>query len=152
MTTCREAYKRAQESAMNLLARREEIMEVARPHFATLDLLVDITPGARMMWLDEWDHPRLCLSVPVDDMEKFTPILEAIEKRIGIEFDNTSDYASEWSAFRSFKSKAVPWLRVDAEVKAEGAACRPVVVGYDTVPKYEIHCGEEPTPEIEAAA
>lgn len=84
---------------------------------------------------------KILLRVEVKKLADIEPVLAQIEDDLGVEFDKTQDMAEyRW---RSFESKASPWLRVDAELQADGEECRRVVVGYDTVPRYELKCGED---------
>jgi hypothetical protein len=84
---------------------------------------------------------QILLRFEVAKLVDIEPVLEQIEQDLGVEFDKTSDHAElRW---RTFESKTSSWLRVDAELAADGEECRRVVVGYDTVPRYELKCGED---------
>lgn len=97
---------------------------------------------------------QILVRVKVDRIKDIEPLIESLEASLGIEFDKTHDTA-EYS-WREFKCSAAPWIRVDAELKADGPECRRVIVGYQTVPKYELKCGDEastpdaPPPEGES--
>lgn len=84
---------------------------------------------------------QILVRVRVDRIKDIEPLIESLEGSLGIEFDKTHDTA-EYS-WREFKCSAAPWIRVDAELKADGPECRRVIVGYETVPKYELKCGED---------
>jgi hypothetical protein len=84
---------------------------------------------------------QILVRVKVDRIKDIEPLIESLEGSLGIEFDKTHDTA-EYS-WREFKCSAAPWIRVDAELKADGPECRRVIVGYQTVPKYELKCGDE---------
>ena len=86
-------------------------------------------------------HSQILVRVKVDRIKDIEPLIASLESSLGIEFDKTHDTA-EYS-WREFKCSAAPWIRVDAELKADGPECRRVIVGYETVPKYELKCGEE---------
>lgn len=84
---------------------------------------------------------QILLRIEVAKLSDVQPALEQIEEDLGVEFDKTQDTAEyRW---RSFESAAAPWIRVDAELTADGEECRRVVVGYDTVPRYELKCGDD---------
>ena len=84
---------------------------------------------------------QILLRIEVTKLSDVQPALEQIEEDLGVEFDKTQDTAEyRW---RTFESAAAPWIRVDAELTADGEECRRVVVGYDTVPRYELKCGED---------
>jgi hypothetical protein len=124
-----ETYKRCIETARNLY-----------PHMARIDaaltpLVPFIKPTLMMM------SNQILIRVKVERIKDIEPLIESLEASLGIEFDNTHDQA-EYS-WREFKCEKAPWIRVDAELTADGPECRRVIVGYETVPKYEIKCGED---------
>ena len=60
----------------------------------------------------------------------------------GFDFNETSDYVSSYTTQRDFHTDL---LTLSAELKADGAGCRKVVVGYEEVapqPIYKIVCEE----------
>lgn len=84
---------------------------------------------------------KILLRIEVAKLADIESVLEQVEEDLGVEFDKTQDYAEQ--RWRTFESKTADWIRVDAELAADGEECRRVVVGYDTVPRYELKCGED---------
>lgn len=92
---------------------------------------------------------QLLIRVKVQKLTDIQPVLECLEEDLGINFDQTTDQASY--SWREFKSAGAPWLRVDAELAADGPECRRVIVGYKQEPVYELKCGEDAqTPDAPA--
>ena len=97
-----------------------------------------------------YTSPRLYLylDAKVDSLkgERVAKILEIAES-LGFDEARSSDYASEWSASRSFHYDGT-FFGVDVsavvrfELPTEGEACKRVQVGTEIreVPKYEIRC------------
>jgi hypothetical protein len=83
----------------------------------------------------------IMVCVKVESIKDIEPVLEAISNEFAIEFDNSQDEAA--LGWRMFTTKNLPWLRVDAELKEDNAACRRVIVGYKQVPEYKIECSDE---------
>jgi hypothetical protein len=79
--------------------------------------------------------------VKVNKIADITPVIETIEAELGISFDKTHDAAEQ--RWRQFECAAAPWVRVDAELRADGPECRRVIVGYEQTPVYEIKCGDD---------
>lgn len=97
-----------------------------------------------------YSSPRLYLylDAKVDSLkgERVAKILEIAES-LGFDEARSSDYASEWSASRSFHYDGTFYgVNVSAvvrfELPTEGEACKRVQVGTEIreVPKYEIRC------------
>jgi hypothetical protein len=84
---------------------------------------------------------KAVVCVKVNKIADITPVIETIEAELGISFDKTHDAAEQ--GWRQFECAAAPWLRVDAELRADGPECRRVIVGYEQTPVYEIKCGDE---------
>lgn len=84
---------------------------------------------------------QILVCVKVDKLADIEPVLGYLQDELGIEFDKSQDNAEQ--AWRQFECKDAKWLRVDAELIADGPECRRVIVGYETVPKYELKCGED---------
>ena len=84
---------------------------------------------------------KILIRVEVAKLADIEPVLEQIEDDLGIEFDKTQDFAEH--RWRTYESKTAAWVRVDAELQADGEECRRVVVGYTQVPRYELRCGED---------
>lgn len=122
-------YKRCIENAQGMY------QHMARIDAALTPLMPFIKPTLMMM------SNQILIRVKVDRIKDVEPLIESLEASLGIEFDNTHDQA-EYS-WREFKCAKAPWIRVDAELTADGPECRRVIVGYETVPKYELKCGEE---------
>ena len=91
---------------------------------------------------------QLLVRVRVDKMADVSPLIECLEEDLAIEFDKTRDQA-EYS-WREFTCATAPWIRVDAELVADGPECKRVIVGYKQEPVYELKCGEEAnTPDVQ---
>jgi hypothetical protein len=85
---------------------------------------------------------QILLCSKVDNLVDIEPLLALLEKTFYIEFDNTYDCAD--GGWRQYECKTAPWIRVDAELKADGVECRRVVVGHtDPAPIYAFECGEK---------
>lgn len=84
---------------------------------------------------------KILVCVKVDKLADIETVLDYLQDELGVEFDKSQDYAEQ--SWRTFESKSAKWLRVDAELRADGPECRRVIVGYETVPKYELKCGED---------
>ena len=121
----------------------EKSIDVARglyQHMARIDAaLKPIEPFVKPMLMLLGN--QILIRARVDRIKDVEPLIASLESSLGIEFDKTEDRA-EYS-WREFKCANAPWIRVDAELTADGPECRRVIVGYETVPKYELKCGEE---------
>jgi hypothetical protein len=124
-----KTYKRCIETAQGMY------QHMARIDAALAPLEPFIKPTLMMM------TNKILIRVKVERIKDVEPLIESLEKSLGIEFDNTHDQA-EYS-WREFKCNKAPWIRLDAELTADGPECRRVIVGYETVPKYEIKCGDD---------
>ena len=115
-------------------------MEDLAPKFKRLDALMkNIGPFIKYRRLIALNMMMVCVEVKrIADIE---PVIEYLQDQMGIEFDETRDEAR--LGWRVYSCKAEPWFRLDAELAADGPDCRRVVVGYETVPKYEIKCGDD---------
>lgn len=136
MRTVEEMIAEKAKSMQDLIIRLEDLS----PKFKRVDVMMkNIGPFIeyRNMIVEE----RLLVCVKVKRMVDIEPVIEYLQNQLAIEFDGTSDYAA--GGWRSFTSKGAEWLRVDAELIGDGPECRRVIVGYETVPKYEIKCGED---------
>ena len=121
---------------------RKEIinMEDLAPKFKRLGALMkNIGPfvKARTILLSN----MLIVCIKVKRIADIEPVIEYLQDQMGIEFDSTRDDAN--MGWRIYSCKAEPWFRVDAELESDGPDCRRVIVGYETVPKYEIKCGDD---------
>lgn len=125
-----DIYRRSASEAEQLLARVPAVERCCR----TLSRFVGL--GGTMILSN-----KILLRVNVKKLADIEPVLEQIEEDLGVEFDKTQDYAEQ--RWRTFESKTANWIRVDAELEADGEECRRVVVGYKTVPEYELKCGED---------
>jgi hypothetical protein len=115
-------------------------MEDLAPKFKRLDTLMkNIGPFIKYRRLIALNMMMVCVDVKrIADIE---PVIEYLQDQMGIEFDETRDEAQ--MGWRVYSCKAEAWFRLDAELAADGPDCRRVVVGYETVPKYEIKCGDD---------
>lgn len=115
-------------------------IEDLSPKFKRLDALMkNIGPFVKYHRIFASNMMIVCVKVKrIADIE---PVIEYLQDQMGIEFDNTRDEAQ--LGWRIYSCKAAPWFRLDAELSADGPDCRRVVVGYETVPKYEIKCGDD---------
>lgn len=86
-----------------------------------------------------WYQYKVIINITVEAMADAGPLLEALERDLGIEFDKTNDSGAGW---REVRSTSCSWLRVDIEPDADSAKCKRVVVGYDQLPRYEFQCEE----------
>ena len=115
-------------------------LEDLQPQIARLDRVLK-TIGrfveGRTMFIGE----QILICVKVNKIAEIEPVLDVLQEELEIEFDRSEDAAQQ--GWRVFHSKNAPWLRVDAELRADGPECRRVIVGYESVPKYEIRCGED---------
>ena len=85
--------------------------------------------------------PQILICSKVDKLADIEPLLAVLEKTFGIDFDKSNDCAD--GGWRQFECKTATWLRVDAELKADGVECRRVVVGLSVPqPIYAFECGE----------
>jgi len=105
---------------LNVLADEHECMANAAYHFYGSQILI-------------------CSKV--DKLSDIETMLALLENTFAIEFDKSSDCAD--GGWRQFECKTASWLRVDAELKADGVECRRVVVGLtDPQPIFAFECGE----------
>jgi hypothetical protein len=116
------------------------LLEDLSPKFKRLDALMK-NIGPFIEYRNMIIGNQLLVCVKVKRMVDIQPVIEYLQNQLSIEFDKTSDYAE--GGWRSFTSKDAEWLRVDAELTGDGPECRRVIVGYDTVPKYEIKSGDD---------
>ncbi len=92
---------------------------------------------------------QLLFRVKVQKIADVQPLLECLEEDLGLSFDKTYDQAAH--SWREFTCEKAPWLRVDAELIADGPECRRVIVGYKQEPVYELKCGDDAaTPDAPA--
>jgi hypothetical protein len=122
------------------LKREITQVEDLAPKFKRLDALMkNIGPFVKYRRLILPNMMSVCVDVKrISDIE---PVVEYLQDQMGIEFDETRDVAR--MGWRVYSCKAEPWFRLDAELADDGPDCRRVVVGYETVPKYEIKCGDD---------
>lgn len=80
------------------------------------------------------------LQLNTSSIKEAEAALEMIEDEHNVTFDRSSDTAGESYAERTFSAEGLDF-RVD--VRVAGDACKSVLVGFETVPKYEIRCDEE---------
>lgn len=122
------------------LKREITQVEDLAPKFKRLDALMkNIGPFVKYRRLILPHMMAVCVDVKrIADIE---PVVEYLQDQMGIEFDETRDVAQ--MGWRVYSCKTEPWFRLDAELAADGPDCRRVVVGYETVPKYEIKCGDD---------
>jgi hypothetical protein len=124
-----EMYKRFIEETRGMyqyISRIDAALKPLAPFIATSLMLI---------------NRQIIIRSRVNRIKDIEPLIESLETSLGIEFDKTED-VPEYS-WREFKCEKNPWIRVDAELIADNPECRRVIVGYDTVPKYEIKCGED---------
>lgn len=86
---------------------------------------------------------QILICSKVDKLSDIEPLLALLEKTFSIEFDKTFDCTS--GGWRQYECKTASWLRVDAQLKADGTECRRVVVGHtEPQPLYAFECkGQE---------
>lgn len=84
----------------------------------------------------------LIIELQVDSIKDAEPAIAMIEDEFKVTFDNASDYASEHLTERDFRAEGLD-LKLDVKVRDDSPRCKSVIVGYETVPKYEIRCDDE---------
>ena len=136
MRTVEEMIADKAKSMQDLIIRLEDLS----PKFKRVDVLMK-NIGPFIQYRNMIVEERLFVCVKVKRMVDIEPVIEYLQNQLAIEFDGTSDNPS--AGWRSFTSKGAEWLRVDSELIGDGPECRRVIVGYETVPKYEIKCGED---------
>ena len=125
--------------------RIESVATLARlmPQFIKLDaVLKKIGDGWDLCTMMHSDQILVC--VRVKRVKDIQPLLELLEVGLDVEFDKTHDAAQ--AGWRQFECANAKWLRVDAELIADGPGCQRVIKGYEQVPVYEIQCLEEIDP------
>jgi hypothetical protein len=140
MNTATELMQAEIKDLQSRIARLEDL----GPQFAQLDRsmrTVNKFVNSRYMII----HSRILVCVKVAKITGIEPVIETLQEDLGIEFDGSSDSAEQ--GWRSFYSTAAPWIRVDAELIADGPECRRVITGYKQTPIYEIKCGDDATPD-----
>ncbi len=86
-------------------------------------------------------NDRLLVNAYVFQIKEIQPLLEFLEVGLNCNFDDTQDVAGAHLAFRSFTARDCSWLRVDANLQADGPGCHKVKVGMtEPQPIYEIRC------------
>lgn len=126
------------------IKQHERIIELARgmyQHMAHIDAALKPIEPFMQTTLMMMGATQILIRVKVERIKDVEPLIASLESSLGIEFDKTEDRA-EYS-WREFRCEKAPWIRVDAELTADGPECRRVIVGYETVPKYELKCGED---------
>ncbi len=132
------------------LKREITQVEDLAPKFKRLDALMK-NIGPFVKYRPVVLHHMMAVCVEVKRIADIEPVVEYLQNQMGIEFDETRDEAR--MGWRIYSCKTEPWFRLDAELAADGSDCRRVVVGYETVPKYEIKCGDDATtPDAEPPA
>jgi len=115
-------------------------LEDLGPQFARLDRSMHTVSRfvqSRYMMIGS----QILVCVKVAKIADIEPVIETLQEDLSIEFDESSDSAAQ--GWRTFRSTAAPWIRVDAELIADGPECRRVITGYQQTPIYEIKCGDD---------
>jgi hypothetical protein len=134
--------KRSLDNAQESWEKHVRKLEDNRPKFERAAKIV--RPFSRLMSMRLEVSPfYLTINLYVDSMDQAAPVIEELEEQLGIEFDDTEDVAETWATYRTFKCAKEDWLRIDANLKADGPGCAKVQVGEKVVPIYEIRCGED---------
>ncbi len=84
----------------------------------------------------------LIIELEVDSIKDAEPAIAMIEDEFKVTFDYTTDSASEHLTERDFRARGLD-LKLDVKVRNDSPRCKSVIVGYETVPKYEIRCDDE---------
>lgn len=92
--------------------------------------------------LKVYSFDSLIIELEVDSIKDAEPALALIEDEFGVKFEHSSDYASQHLTERDFTAPGLGF-RLDVKVRNDSPRCKSVVVGYETVPKYEIRCDDE---------
>jgi hypothetical protein len=131
-----EAYSLAiKNNTDNLRKLNDLLLKVVTLH--TLHEDEDLMSGLDFIFYGN----QILICSKVDKLSDIEPLLALLEKTFAVEFDKTFDCTS--GGWRQFECKTASWLRVDAELKADGVECRRVVVGLtDPQPIFAFECGE----------
>ena len=131
-----EAYSVAVRNNVDNLRRLNELLDKVAA-IQTLHENHDLLQGLNFFFYGN----QILLCSKVDKLNDIEPLLALLEKTFAIEFDNTFDCAD--GGWRQYECRTASWLRVDAELKADGVECRRVVVGHtDPAPIFAFECGE----------
>ena len=138
MTDIFSAYQTAiKNNTDNLRKLNDLLLKVVTLH--TLHEDEDLMSGLDFIFYGN----QILICSKVDKLSDIEPLLALLEKTFSIEFDKTFDCTS--GGWRQYECKTASWLRVDAELKADGTECRRIVVGHtQPEPLYAFECkGQE---------
>ena len=125
-------------TAQKMLSVVEQFMEKNRVLF---ECIATLRPGKLYVLNNTWSGQNGVLVIVgcrVTTIKDIEPVLALMEKQLGVTFDASEDRPD--LMWRSYTSKQLRWLRVDAEVVSDSQTCRQVIVGYEQTPKYEMQC------------
>jgi len=110
------------------------------PHAIQLQALLKRWSGMQLS-AQCFGNERILINVSVVRVKDIEALLEFLEVGLNCNFDDTSDRASASYAWRTFTASDCSWLRVDANLQADGPGCHKVKVGMtEPQPIYEIQC------------
>lgn len=110
------------------------------PHAQQLETLMRRWQGFNVR-ISTYDPHTLIINANLDLIKDIEPLLEFLEIGLNIDFNNSRDVAQPYATYRTFNAVECPWLRVDANLKADGPGCRKIQVGMTKPqPIYEIRC------------
>ena len=135
-----EPFQKGIQTARNIITDYQSLQIKYHQCAESVNIMATLIPGLHIIITSG----QVIICVPVSNMKKdISPVLDILESILDIEFDKNYDQAD--LAWRQFTASKAPWIRVDAEIKADSPDCKKVIVGYEQTPKYEIHCAEENT-------
>ena len=131
----------ARKNVSGFLGKVKEAERVLERNRVVLECIKELTKGFKLFVLNSYGNSLLVvIGCKVQSMKDIEPVLALIEKHFKVTFDGNNDHAD--FGWRSFTTKQLRWLRVDAEVDDGSQQCRKVIVGYEQTPKYELQCDE----------
>ena len=147
MKTWKELIADAVEAKRGTARRLAEVKENRVPIMADVAIATAIADGASMrMYVDSWGCKlSAAVELTVADLKTDAALLATLERALAVaeatkSFDNVNEYQTE--RVYAFRLPNGGTLRVEANIKADGATCRRVQVGVTTsvTPTYELRC------------
>jgi len=147
MKTWKELIADAVEAKRGTARRLAEVKANREPIMADVAVASTIADGASLrLYVDSWDCKlSAAVELTVADLKADAALLDTLERALALcEATKSYDNVSEWQAERvyAFRLPNGGTLRVEANIKADGATCRKVQVGMTTqvIPTYELRC------------
>lgn len=133
-----DEFAAAKQAQIKFAAEMKKAERLLTKHRVIFECIKALRPGFKLFVLNTFGSLRIVIGCRVTAMAEIQPVLELLEKHLAVTFDGSTDDAQlKW---RSFTTTKLPWFRVDAEIADESESCKQVIVGYETVPKYELKC------------